>query len=203
MEEARFTDIRLSNNCTRDPFTKDPSFLIRGNPLLHLADHSLQVSLHLPKSNGLDFLLWKIDVGFDQGQVLYQPCFEFGHFSIQPSSQLLVGDLKACLCFCPDQINHSLSPGEIYSAIEKGPLRKLSWLGHPGPLFQHQLQHHLQNEVPPMTVALHNMFSGISLWRFHQNDQHFINRISTLIVNDFPIMKLMGNKPELVFLGLK
>lgn len=54
-----------------------------------------------------------------------------------------------------------------------------------------------------MAMDLHDIFPGVCLWRFHQNDEDFINGMTALRIDDLSVMEMMGNKIGLVFPGVK
>jgi len=54
-----------------------------------------------------------------------------------------------------------------------------------------------------MAMDLHDILSGVSLWRLHQDNEDFVNGGPLLRVDDLPIIELMGDQIGMVFLRLK
>jgi hypothetical protein len=54
-----------------------------------------------------------------------------------------------------------------------------------------------------MAMDFHDILSGVSLWRLHQNNEDFVNGSPLLRVDDLSIIEMMGNQIGMVFLRLK
>ena len=54
-----------------------------------------------------------------------------------------------------------------------------------------------------MTMDLHNILTGVSLWRLHQNNEDFVNGGLLLRVDDLPIIEMVGNQRGIFSLRLK
>ena len=100
----------------------------------------------------------------------------------QPPFELIDGTGQALAALGLDDIHDGFGLGQIDSAIDEGPLRKFSGIGHAGAVGQDQAENFFQGLTAAVALDFQYVFRRIGVRPFHDEHEHFINR--TAVIGD-------------------
>ena len=76
---------------------------------------------------------------------------------------------------------------QVETPIEEGAQRKLASICHARTPSQYQAQDTLEHKWPPVSLDLHNIFTGIGARGIHKGDQHLVNYFPCGWINNMSI----------------
>jgi hypothetical protein len=127
----------------------------------------------------LDILVGEINTGLKIHADLQELFSQVAQLTGQRPLQLRHGGAVAGHGARRDEINNSLSLGEIESSVQKGAFGKLAGFGDTGSLRQYRVKHPLGNEYTTVTTDLSDVLAGVRARLPHDAEECLIQSLST------------------------
>ena len=124
----------------------------------------------------------------------FQPRHQLGQFFAgliddlgEPALQLAYSTGETGPAFSLNHIHDGLSLGQVDTAIDKGPFRKFTGIGHAGTTAQYELQDRFQCFPAAMALDFQYVFCRIGVRAFHDKGQDFIDT-APIFIDNSPVL---------------
>ena len=129
------------------------------------------------------FVIGKVERGFDISRCRQELIVDLVEARAERPFELLERRRCCAVRFRAHQIEYGLGLKKIQPPVHERALRELARLSKPGAGFNHSSQDAPRNDVAAVPLNLHDIFSRVTAWRAHDEQQNVVNDAAVNICN--------------------